>query len=191
MVSKLKSNDQWGAWNLGIRLRERGSPNLLSYVGVFLTTETKVCGCSFFSRSPTFSTDWIHSMKLVLHQQIYDETYAKIGLKFGAPFTWLWLSEACVCWFLNWIYGSSQLNSSLRECKGVGISIWRHTPNSFNLCLYVVLLFDMNQTTYQSSRRVRFMVLSLFFFSFLITHVYQLSGQNTCIFRFVTTSHLG
>ena len=43
------------------------------------------------------STDKTYTTKLVLHERIYDETYAKTGLKFGPPLIWLWLLEVHVC----------------------------------------------------------------------------------------------
>ena len=64
--------------------------------------------CFVFS-CPQTSTDWIYIMRLVLHQQIYDETSAKVGLKIEPPLVYLWLLEMHVCWFLDWIQKSSQL----------------------------------------------------------------------------------
>ena len=51
---------------------------------------TKECGCYLvcFSCPPTY-TDQIYTRKLVLHQQIYDETHAKTGFRIRPPLIWL------------------------------------------------------------------------------------------------------
>ena len=52
----------------------------------FIKKLIKVCGCYLvpLSCSPT-STKEMYATKHVLHQQIFDETYAKIGLKIIPP----------------------------------------------------------------------------------------------------------
>ena len=65
-----------------------------------------------FSCSPT-SSNQIYKTKLMLHQQIYDETYANIISKIGPTMIQLWLSEVHVCQFLNYIRRLSQLCSLL------------------------------------------------------------------------------
>ena len=41
-----------------------------------------------------------------VNYQIYNETYAKTGLKIRLPLISLWLLEVHVCWFPNWIHKS-------------------------------------------------------------------------------------
>ena len=50
-------------------------------------------------------------MKLALHKQNYDETFAKTITKIKPLLVQLWLSEVHVCWIYNWIHTSSQLCS--------------------------------------------------------------------------------
>ena len=73
----------------------------------------------WFPCSPT-STDSIYTIKLVLDQWIYDETYVKkIGLKIGPILIWLWLSGMHLCWFLTWMHKLgplSHMRLRARDC---------------------------------------------------------------------------
>jgi hypothetical protein len=63
------------------------SGSILRYVGVIWF---------LFSCSLT-STGYLYTTILMLQWQIYDETYAKTGLKIGPPQLQLWLSEVHDC----------------------------------------------------------------------------------------------
>ena len=67
-----------------------------------IDSSTKECGCYLVPCSSSRTcTDQFYTTKLMLHQQIQEETYAKIGLEIGPPLLQLWLLELYVFDFVT------------------------------------------------------------------------------------------
>jgi hypothetical protein len=59
---------------------------------------------------------YLHNIQnLCLHSQIYDETYAEIGLEIGSPLIKLWLFEVCLV-LIDCFHRSSLRLCALFEC---------------------------------------------------------------------------
>lgn len=101
-------------------------------------TMHKVCGCDLvcFSCSPTY-TYHIYTTKFVLHQQTYDETCLKSGLKNQISLDLVMvIIKMHVCWFLECIHKSSHMCSLLSVDQ---LLIFEDVvQNLSDICLYDV-----------------------------------------------------
>lgn len=93
----------------------------------------------FFSYSSTYA-DWIYTMKLVLHQQIYSETYA---------YKWKELEK----WNLRWSSYRYQLPMFVDFLTRY-VNPSNCAQSLLNMCSLWCLLLDPYQTKYQSNIKV-------------------------------------
>jgi hypothetical protein len=120
-----------------------GRSSCLRYVGVLWL---------MFHPLPT-SIDYMYTTRLVLHQQIYNETSANTKLKIRPPWFWYYnyWRYVFVDFFTRYI---SPPNYVHYECR-VDIHIWRHNPICFKHVSLCCLLFDSHPTAYQSNIEVQ------------------------------------